>query len=393
MSDLLAQAAPPQAAPLPAPGALPDVTLDEVLAEIRSRRSEFEAKAHVPRDMVAKLKAIGAYRGIVPARLGGDALPPQDYLKLIEKLAAADASTGWVASFGISCTYLAALTPAVFDQIYSNDPNTTFAGAMFPPQIAVPEGDGLRVSGRWPWCSGSMGADVIAVGIKIEGEKTPLPRAAVFPAAEVTIDQTWDTIGLRGTGSHDVVLDGALVDMDWTFIRGGKPQQDDPIYRYPTVALAAHAVAVVALGAAREALDWLKSDAAQKASITGAPNPGARPYVQADLAKAEARLRGARAHFFETIEEAWDQLLTKGEVDPELTLRTRLVSTHAAHDGAEAARMAFALGGSDSMRAGHTLGRCMIDSACAAQHAFMNTGTWTSAGAGMFGQPTPPGFP
>ena len=369
------------------------ITLDAVLEEIRARRMEFDAKCHVPRDMVAKLKAIGAYRGIVPKRLGGDALPPQDYLKLIETISMADASTGWVASFGISCTYLAALPPATFEEIYGKDPNTTFAGAMFPPQLARPNGDKLVVSGRWPWCSGSMGADVIGVGIKIEGEATPLPRAALFRADQVEIDQCWDTIGLRATGSHDIVIDGVEVDMDWTFIRGGKPQQDDPIYRYPTVALAAHAVAVVALGSARESLEWLKSDAAQRASITGAPNPGARPHVQADVAKAEAKLRGARAHFFETIEEAWDQLLTRGEVDPELTLRTRLASTHAAQDSAEVARIAFSLGGSDSIRTGHVLGRCMVDTACAAQHAFMNSGSWTSAGAGMFGQPTPPGFP
>mgnify|MGYP003667821973 FL=1 len=385
MSQALAEHAP--AAPVAA------LSLDDVLTQIRARRAEFEGLAHVPKDMVAQLQQIGVYRAFVPKRFGGDALSPAEFCKLIEKISMADASTGWVSSFGVSSTYLAALPPETFAKIYGTNPNTVFAGAMFPPQKATREGDRLRVSGRWPWCSGSMGASLIGVGIKIEGESSPLPRSAIFPVSDVHIDQTWDTVGLRATGSHDVVVEGKLVDEDWTFIRGSAPQLDDPIFRFPAMALAAQVLAVVALGAAREALDWVKSDAAKKASITGAPSPGARPYVQADLARAEALLRSARAHFYETIEEAWDQLLTKGEVEPEVRVRLRLVASQAARDGAEAARIAFVMGGSNAMRTGHTLGRCMIDAACVAQHAFMNEGTWTAAGAAMFGEATPPGYP
>ncbi len=368
-------------------------TLPEVLEDIRTRRAEFEKLAHVPRDMVAKLQQIGCYRAFVPERFGGDALPPAQFLRLIEAISTADASTGWVASFGVSSTYLAALPPETFAAIYGTDPNTVFAGAMFPPQKAVREGDKLRVSGRWPYGSGSMGASLIGVGIKIEGESTPLPRSAILPADQVTIDQTWDTIGLRATGSHDIVVEDKLVDIDWTFIRGGKPNLDDPIFRFPAMALAAAVLSVVALGAAREALDWLRTDAAQRASITGAPNPGARPYIQSDYAKADAKLGGARAHFYDMFEKGWDEMLTEGEVSPETRVALRLASTQAAHEGAEAARMAFTMGGSGAMLAGHTLGRCMVDAACVAQHAFMNTGTWTAAGAAMFGEQTPPGYP
>lgn len=371
----------------------PALTLPALLDEIRTRRAEFEVLRHVPKDMVARLQEIGCYRAFVPARFGGDARTPAEFLRLIEAIATADASTGWVASFGVSSTYLAALPPETFAAIYGANPDTVFAGAMFPPQAATPDGDGFRVTGQWPWCSGSMGADLIGVGIRIEGESTPLPRSAILPAAEVEIMDTWHTLGLKATGSHDVRADGRHVREDWTFIRGGKPQMDDPIFRYPAMALAAQVLAVVALGTAREALDWLKTDAAQKASITGAPNPGTRPYIQSDLARAEAKLQGARAHFFDTTEEAWAELLTTGDCTPETRTHLRLVASQAAQDGAEAARIAFTMGGSNSMMAGHPLGRIMVDAACVAQHAFLNQGTWTSAGAAMFGQQTPPGYP
>lgn len=367
--------------------------LTPLLAEIRQRRGEFEELRHIPRDIIKQFKAIGVYRAFVPARLGGDALSPTEFLRLIEAIAAADASAGWVASFGVSSTYLAALPPQTFESIYRADPDTVFAGAMFPPQLARRVSGGLSVSGRWPWGSGSMGAELIGVGIKVDGETTPLPRTAVMPRDRVRIDETWNAIGLAATGSHDIVVEDVTVAEDWTFIRGAKSGMEDRIYRYPAMALAAQVLAVVGLGAAREALDWLRSDAANRASITGAPAPGSRAYVQADLARAEARLAGARSHFYEIIEKAWSQLEHQPQVDSDLHIGLRLAATHAAAEGAEVARMAFVLGGSGAMMRGHPLGRCMLDAACVAQHAFMSSGTWTSAGAAMLGEKAPPGFP
>ncbi|WP_066709306.1 acyl-CoA dehydrogenase family protein [Celeribacter ethanolicus] len=364
-----------------------------VLDEIRARRAEFTTLRHVPLDMVKKLQQIGAYRAFVPARFGGDELSPADFCRLIEDISAADASTGWVASFGVSATYLAALPPETYAAIYGKDPDTVFAGAMFPPQKAEKVAGGFKVSGRWPWCSGIMGSSIVGMGIKVEGDDTPLPRVAVMPRDKVAVDETWNTIGLSATGSHDAVAEGVVVAPEWTFIRGGKPLLDDAIFRFPAMALAAQVLAVVALGAAREALDFLVEDARQRASITGAPNPGARPYVQAEFARAQGLLMGARAAFYDTIEAGWDELKTTGEVSPDMKIRLRLVASKAARDGAEAARMAFVIGGSGVMATGHTLGRCMVDAACVAQHAFMGEGTWTAAGAGFFDQPTMPGYP
>lgn len=377
-----------------APSAIAEpATKAAVLAEIRARRAEFNQRRHVPRDMVERLQAIGVYRAFVPERLGGDALSPAAFCRVIEDISSADASTGWVASFGVSATYLAALPAETYAAIYGQDPDTVFAGAMFPPQKAHKVAGGFEVRGRWPWCSGVMGASLVGAGIKVEGDDSPLPRVAVLPRAKVTVDETWHSIGLTATGSHDTIVDGVVVAPDWTFIRGGKPTMDDAIFRFPAMALAAQVLAVVALGTAREALDTLHADAMGRASITGAPNPGARPYVQAEFAKAEALLMGARAAFYDTIEAGWDQLLQTGDVTPEMRVKLRLVATKAARDGAEAARMAFVLGGSDAMFTGHPLGRCMVDAACVAQHAFMGEGTWTAAGASMFGQQTVPGYP
>lgn len=371
----------------------PNAPLEALKAELRLRRQEFQALRHIPIDIVRKFQSVGVYRAFVPERFGGDNLTPQAFCRLIEEIASADASAGWVASFGVSATYLAALPPETYALIYGADPNTVFAGAMFPPQLARRTPDGLEVSGRWPWGSGVMGASVVGAGIRIEGEESPLPRTAVMPRDKVTVDETWDTVGLRATGSHDIVAERVLVPEDWTFIRGGKPQLDDLIFRYPAMALAAQVLAVVALGTARSALDWLRQDALARTSITGAPSPAARAYIQIDFARAEGLLAGARAAFYDAIEEGWRQMETNGEVDRSTRIRLRHVASKAAQDGAEAARIAFVMGGSDAMATGHPLGWAMIDAACVAQHAFVNAGSWQAAGAALFEQPTPPGYP
>ncbi|BAI74419.1 hypothetical protein AZL_a08880 (plasmid) [Azospirillum sp. B510] len=367
--------------------------LDSLKAEIRSRRDEFQKLRHIPIEIVRRFQGVGVYRAFVPTRFGGDARSPAEFCRLVEEISTADASAGWVASFGVSATYLAALPVETYAKIYGADPDTVFAGGMFPPQPIRKVAGGLEVSGRWPWCSGVMGASIVGAGVKVEGESSPLPRIVVMPRAKVTVHETWDTIGLRATGSHEVSADKVVVPEEWSFIRGGRPSMDDAIFRYPAMALASQVLAVVALGTARAALDWVSEDAIGRNSITGAPSPAARGYVQMGVAQAEGLLLGARAAFYDTIEQAWDQMLTKGEVDRPTLLRLRQVASKAAQDGAEAARIAFVLGGSDSMNSGHPLGRCMVDAACVAQHAFIGAGSWQMAGAALLGQPAAPGFP
>lgn len=374
--------------------AVSSALMADVLAEIRTRRDEFERLTYVPRDMVEKFQKVGVYRAFVPQALGGDARSPAEFCRLIEEIATADASSAWVASFGVSAVYLGALPRHTYDAIYGKDPDTVFAGSIFPPQVANVVEGGFEVQGRWPYCSGCMGASLIGAGIRVEGNAASgLPRMAIMPRDKVSIKHTWDTVGLAATGSHDIVADCVVVPEHWTFIRGGKTQRDEPVFRYPSMALASQVLAVVALGTAREALDWLHREASEKPAITGAPPIGARPYIQSDMGKAEGRLHSVRSFFYDAIEEAWKETLAGRDVSRDLHVRLRLAATEAAHGGAEVARMAFVMAGTEALRKGHPVTRCMLDAAAVAQHAFLSSGTWTFAGAAMLGQPAAPGYP
>ncbi|WP_432697346.1 acyl-CoA dehydrogenase family protein [Marinobacterium sp. YM272] len=363
---------------------------DDLLAEVRKRRQEFEDQQYISQDIIERFRKIGVYRAMVPKALGGDERSPMEFLQMVEAIAAADGSAGWVASFGMNPAYLAALPLETIDKVWAKGPDVVFAGGIFPPQQAERVEGGFMVSGTWKFGSGSMGASLIGVGIKDENEK--LPRMAVLPAEKVSIKPNWDVIGMVGTGSHDLVVENQFVPEEWTFVRGGEPNLDSDFFRYPSLSFAAQVLAITAAGLAREALDVVQGEAAGRKSVTGAPNLGEREYVQIEIAQAEAKLRSSRAFFYQSTEEAWEAVLAGGKPTPEQINLVRLATTNLAHECAEAIRLTYEVTGMTGAFSSHPLSRILRDASMVTQHAFMGRITLKNAGAMFFGHDPLPGY-
>ncbi|SFT86911.1 acyl-CoA dehydrogenase family protein [Pseudomonas marincola] len=361
-----------------------------VLEEVRQRREEFDALGHVPADIIERFKAVGIYRAATPKCFGGDAIPPADFLQMIELIAEADGSAGWVASFGSASTYLAALPVESQSKLYANSPDLVFAGGLFPIQPAEAVEGGWKVSGNWKFASGCKGADVLGVGIG--GGQGGKPRTALFPADQVEIVENWDVVGLKGTGSHDLRIQGQVVSDEWTFIRGGKPTIDEPLYRYPTIAYAAQVLAVVNLGLARAALDELNQMASGRTGATGAPKLADRAYFRVETAKIEADLRAARGFFYESTTQVWDSILAGHPVTNEQVSLLRLSAAHMARVGANVVQRAYTLAGIVAIYSRHPLQRYLRDSMVVTQHAFLGEGIYDGAGSVMLGVDPFPGF-
>lgn len=364
--------------------------LNRVLTEIRTRRDEFDEKRHVPRDMVAQLKELGVYRAHTPSCFGGDGSSPSEFLRLIEQISEADGSAGWVASFGSAALYLAALPQETLARIYANGPDVTFAGALFPVQPAEKVSGGWRVNGLWKFASGCMGADILGVGIGTgEGGK---PLTAVLRPEDAEVVENWEVLGLRGTGSHDLRVKDVFVSDEWTFVRGGVPSIDEPIYQYPSIAYAAQVLAVVNLGVARAALDEVSQMAAGRTGITGAPKMANRAYLRIAVAKAEALLRSARAFFYEATDSAWESILKGDGVSADQTSMLRLAAVQATRAGASAVQSAYMLAGTAAIYDGHPLQRYLRDAMVVTQHAFLSEGMYDGAGSVLLGVPPMPGY-
>lgn len=370
------------------------ITLDQLLDLISERRDEFADLQQMPAEIVEAMRKAGIFRAFVAKEYGGDEMPPAEFIHIIECIAEVDGSAAWVASFGHASAYIAALPSATLKEIYKDGPDVSVCGALFPPQVAKAVDGGLEVAGRWKFGSGTTGADIVGVGIKAEGlNDGGLPRMALMPREKVGIAPNWDVNGLRGTGSHDVVVDNVVVPVDWTFVRGSAASIDAPLFRYPVMALAAQVLAVVGLGVARGALDRLVEMAGGRGSITGAPVLASRAYVQSEVAQAEAQLRSARAFFYEAIEDAYAKLVAGETLTVETINLLRLSSTHSAKVGVDVAQTAYRLAGTTAIFTDHPIGRHFHDALVVAQHAFLSPGTWMSEGQILLGLEAGPGFP
>lgn len=366
-------------------------TFDQLTADIRARSDEFAAQHYVSDDIIERLKDIGIYRAFVPKEYGGDERTPVEFLLAIEALSEADGSAGWVASFGVCESYLGALPLEVVQETWKN-PDDVFAGAMFPLQPAKVVDEGYLLNGRWKWASGCMSAARLGVGIIPEVEGA-LPAMAVFPAELAQIDTgSWDTHGMSGSGSFDLVLEDVLVPKDHAFIRGGPLTPEGTFFRYPTLALATQVLAVTGIGVAQAAINTVLDSAAGRVSSTGAPNLGDRPHAQMEMAKADARLRSARLFFYDSVEQAWEKLDRGEELDLETKSMMRLSCTHLSRECAEVARAAYLVSGMEAAEHANHLSRCFRDAHMPTQHAFMGEITFQNAGAIMFDRDPLPGY-
>jgi indole-3-acetate monooxygenase len=366
-----------------------------LLEEARARRLESTRQRRLSGDIVDLLKQAGVFRALVARRFGGEEQSPSNFCRLVERISAADGSTGWIASFGHAAIYLSALPVTTLETIYADGPDVIFAGGIFPSKPARRVDGGFLVNGRWGWASGCTAAAYLGVGIKVEdgGAESGLPRLAVVPRKSATIIENWNVNGLGGTGSHDIEVGNTVVPEDWTFIRGGSSSLDTPLFRYPTLAIASQVLAAVALGVARGALDEAIAMAGDRTSITGAPRLADRAHVQIELAKAEAQLRSARAFFYETIDQAFERLVAGEEHGLQTRALLRLCATNAARVGADVAHAAYTMCGTAGIFTDHPLAQALQDALVVPQHAFLSEGTWQSAGRLLLGLEAEPGFP
>jgi len=370
----------------------------ELLRVLSERQDEFEQLRHIPRDVIALMKKARIFRSSTPARFGGAAMAPHHFLKMVDKIGTVDGSAAWVAAFGSANTYTAALPVAAQEIMYATGPDQVFAGGLHPVQQAERVDGGWNVSGRWKFASGCMGADWIGVGILGQRENAgpndaPMVMMAVAPAAEVEIIETWDVSGMQGTGSHDTTVTNKFYPDLWICERGAPGVIDEPLYRYPAMAYQAQVHAACNLGLARAAIEHAKSVSGAKKINIGFSRLCERSYFLSGIAECEAKLRSARAFFYETAEAAWDSILKGDPVSLEQNTLMRLSATNAAQVGAEVVQLAWRLAGMGVIAKTNPMQRYMRDAMVVTQHSAVTDLTIEQAGQVLLGLEPPRAFP
>src|SRR3954447_24949959 len=339
----------------------------------------------------------GLYRLCVPAALDGLEAPPDVLVGAIAALAAGDAAAGWCLAVSATSGMLAAyLPPEGAHEVYG-DPHTVAGGVFAPAGRAVAGDGGFTVSGRWSFCSNVAHCDWVMGGcVVLDGEAPrrlvggrPDIRLALLPAEAVDVLDTWHVSGLRGTGSHDIRVEGATVPAARTAsLLSDRPRETGPLYAFPPFGLLAVALAAVALGTARGALDDVVDLAGGKVPTLGSRRLAERATVQAAVARAEAGLRAARAGLDQAVAAAWAAARDGGAIPTAQRAALRMVATHAAETAAVTVDAAWSVAGGSAIREESPLERRFRDVHAATQHMMVAPATWELAGRILLGVET-----
>ena len=317
--------------------------------DLSSRRPSHDASRRLDDAVIASLREADLLRALVPRDLGGHELSPADYVAMLEALAVGDSATAWCVMTASTSTLLAAYVPrATADAIWpAGGPAPFLAGIFAPTGKVIVDNETARLSGRWSWASGSRHADWFVVGALAERRHV----VCFVPPSAVRIVDNWNTLGLAGTGSHDLVIEDVELPVGYvTSVFDRAPWTAAALYRVPIFGLLAAGIASCALGIARAALDHVGTSlVADSASA-----------MFARYAELRARLDAARAYLIATTTSAFDRA-TLGPVEGHTRGELRLAASFVATSCAEVVRAAFHLGGGASVRSGSVLGNALRD--------------------------------
>jgi indole-3-acetate monooxygenase len=352
--------------------------------EISARATESEALGTMPGDLVERIRAAGLFRILQPRALGGHELAPITLVEIVEELARADGSAGWTVAIGAGGpAFTAWMEPDVGRDLFGHDADFTAATVFAPTGRLVPDGSGdFTLSGRWPFASGCRHAEWLITGAFVFDGDAPrmLPgqgpdwRLAFSPRAAGEIVDNWDVLGLRATGSNDITIDRLVVRDEHTVGAFFSPAcHDGPLWRLPFFTLAGASLVGVPLGIGRRALDEITALAPTKMRAGTFSTVAEDQNAQVDLARAEARLRGARAFVLDALGSIWETACDGDAPSVEQRATFQLAAQGAMRAAIEAVDVAFAMAGSTSVRSSHPIERCFRDIHTAGQHAYFST--------------------
>jgi alkylation response protein AidB-like acyl-CoA dehydrogenase len=241
---------------------------------------------------------------------------PEEWLRVLETLAGAEASVSWLIwNNTLSCFWARFLEDAGRARIFG-DSRRLFAGSTRPTGQAVPTGGGFRLSGRWSLVSGCELADYVHLISLVHEDGVPRMlapgqpdlRVLFVPKGRYDILDTWHVGGLRGSGSHDIVVDDVFVPVEDSFSPAPPVRGNSPLAQLPIIPVMIAGIGAQFLGMARAAIAVTLDILRHKVSVDPGASIRERPSVLADLASYSAAVDAAGSHLHSSIAAVWEHV-------------------------------------------------------------------------------------
>ena len=330
------------------------------VAEAGAREAD---KIHeVTADAMAALHEQGLFRMLLTKKVGGAELPLPIFIQVIERIASYDGSTAWCVCQGSGCSMLGNyLIPETAGGIWQDKPEGILAWGPGKAEATVVDG-GYNVTARTMFVSGSHHATWVAAHcgtvkerdgtVRLGPDGKPEDRTVLIRKNRLELTDTWDVVGLRGTGSDGFNLDDFFVPEEHTIVRATMIEdagETTTLYSFSTMAIYAMGFASVALGIAQGFLDRFLELAQEKKPRRVERPICENPVVQDEVARGHARLSAARAYLRNSVDEAWAEAERSGSATIEQRMAIRLAATHAIHEAKAVVDTLFDTGGTSSV--------------------------------------------
>jgi alkylation response protein AidB-like acyl-CoA dehydrogenase len=330
---------------------------------IAAAAPRIEIERELPADLVAALHEARLFRMLVPRSLGGEEISPVEYMQAVEEIAKADASTAWcIAQTSVCSTISSCLKLETAEEIFKKNPRGVLAwGPLNKNARAVAENGGFRVTGTWPFASGSRHATWLAAHSPVyesdgrprrDASGNPVEMTFVFRRECATISDVWHVIGLKGTGSDTYALNDLFVSEDRAIgalaRNPAERRERGALYSFTVYQLFGSSFAAIALGIARSTLDAFVALAQSKTPAGGASVLRDNAVIQSQVGIAQSQLAAARVFFLQALEEIW-QAASAGTMSLDQRVRLRMASAHASHQSRQVVDTAYHAAGATAI--------------------------------------------
>jgi alkylation response protein AidB-like acyl-CoA dehydrogenase len=327
---------------------------------LQSAATRIDAAHELPKDVLDHMHDAGMFRLLIPRAYGGFELQPHEYVRCVEAIAIGDASAAWCMNQGSGCSMTAAyLTPAVSWEIWGGR-RDVLAWGQGPGAKAIRAEGGWRCTGTWSFASGSRHATWLGAMCScfhpdgspvLRPDGKPWDRTMVFRREFARIEDVWQVLGLRGTGSDNYSIESFFVDDAHTVTREWPAERHETglLYRFQAMQLYAAGFACVGLGTARAALDAFIALAKDKSQAWSSERLRDNNAVQHIVGYADAALKAAKSGLLDVLGEQWEAVGQAGELTVEGRIAVRQAATFAIHTARDVVHQVYHEAGSTAI--------------------------------------------
>ncbi|MEV4380069.1 acyl-CoA dehydrogenase family protein [Streptosporangium sp. NPDC049644] len=358
--------------------------VEEIAGRLAAVADETERLGKLSDESVKLVREAGVMRLLQPTDFGGYAAHPRDFAEAVMAVAKACGSTGWVCGVGgVHPWEMALCDRRLQEEVWGSDPNTWIASPYMPSGVATPTDGGYILKGRWQFSSGTDHCDWIFLGALLgdaEGKPAQPMKGlhVVLPRSDYTIvEDSWDVIGLRGTGSKDVIVDGAFIPAYRTIdaaevaegeVAAERAGRTETVYRLPFWSMFPLGITSAVIGICEGALATHLDYQRDRVTASGTKVKD-DPYTLYAISEAASEIEAARLQLLDGISRLYD-LADSGKpisfADRALVRRNQV---RCAWRAVSAVDEIFARSGGNAVRRNNPMQRFWRDAHVGLQHA------------------------